>query len=158
MNSSDLAAFIAAHTITAEIIQMSEHTPTVEVAAQMLGVSVDRVAKSILFLADGSPLLVIANGLARIDYKRLADYLTLSRKKVRMAQADEVLDIAGFVVGSMPPFGHKTKLRTLLADRLFEQPEVFAGGGDLNAMLRVTPQEIERVTGGVKVIVTQGDS
>lgn len=155
MDSGDLRAFIAARAITAEIIHLAGHTPTVEVAAQALGVSVQQVAKSILFLAGEAPVLVIANGPNRLDYKRLADLLGLSRKRVRMANAAEVLDIAGFVVGSMPPFGHKTPLRTLLDLRLFEQPEVYAGGGDLNAMLRVAPREIARVTGGSQVDLSQ---
>ncbi len=157
MDSSDLRAFLTAHTITAELIHLSEHTPTVEIAAQALGVAVDQVAKSILFQADGAPILVIANGTHRIDYRRLAECLNLSRKKLRIANADEVLDIAGFIVGSMPPFGHKTALRTLLDTRLFDQPEVYAGGGDINAMLRIAPVEIERVTHGERVAVTQSN-
>jgi prolyl-tRNA editing enzyme YbaK/EbsC (Cys-tRNA(Pro) deacylase) len=156
MDSADLAAFMAARRITAELIHLSEHTPTVEDAAQALAVPVERIAKSILFLADGQPLLVIANGTSRIDYKRLAEYLNLPRKKVRMASPEDVLAIAGFVVGSMPPFGHKTALRTLLEAGLFDQPEVYAGGGDINAMLRVTPAEIEWVTDGERVAVAQG--
>src|SRR5260221_227071 len=75
MDSSDLRAFLAAHAITAELIHLPEHTPTVEIAAQALGVVVDQVAKSTLFRADGAPVLVIANGISRIDYRRLAEYL-----------------------------------------------------------------------------------
>jgi Cys-tRNA(Pro) deacylase len=158
MDSSDLAAFIAANSITAEIIHTEDHTPTVEAAAQALGVHVEQIAKSILFLADGSPVLVIANGTNRIDYRRLGDYLSLSRKRIKMADADQVLNFAGYIVGSMPPFGHKSKLRTLIDARMFEQPEVYAGGGAINAMLRITPNEIVRVTDGKKVDVTQNAS
>ena len=153
MNSSDLATFIAAHNITAEIIHLSDHTPTVEAAAQTLRVPVEQIAKSILFLAEASPVLVIANGLNRIDYRRLGDYLNLSRKRIKMADADQVLGIAGYIVGAMPPFGHKTRLRTLIDTRMFDQSEVFAGGGDINAMLRVKPAEIVRVTGGERIAV-----
>jgi prolyl-tRNA editing enzyme YbaK/EbsC (Cys-tRNA(Pro) deacylase) len=155
MDSSDLAAFIAARALAAEIIHMDQHTPTVDVAAQVLGVPVEQVAKSILFMVNDAPLLVIANGLNRVDYKRLAEHLNLSRKKIRIASPDDVLNLAGFIVGSMPPFGHKTPLPTLLDARLFDQAEVYAGGGDINAMLRVTPEEIARVTGGERVAVTQ---
>jgi Cys-tRNA(Pro) deacylase len=154
LNSSDLAAFLSASGVTAELIRLPDHTPTVETAAQALGVSVEQIAKSILFLADGSPMLVIANGLNRIDYKRLADHLGLSRKRVRMATADEVLDIAGYTVGSMPPFGHKIKLRTLMDSRLFAQPEIFAGGGEIDTLLRITPDDIQRVSAGERVEVT----
>jgi prolyl-tRNA editing enzyme YbaK/EbsC (Cys-tRNA(Pro) deacylase) len=154
MTSSDLAAFIAANNITAEIIRLGAHTPTVEAAAQVLGVQVEQVGKSILFMADDKPVLVIASGINRIDYKRLADYLGLSRRRIRIANPEEVETIAGFVVGSMPPFGHKTKLRTLMDARTFEQSLFYAGGGDIDAMLRVAPSEIERVAQAEKVEVT----
>jgi len=153
MTSSDLAAFIAANNITAEIIRLGAHTPTVEAAAQVLGVQVEQVGKSILFMADEKPVLVIANGLNRVDYKRLAEYLGLSRKRIRIASPEQVVDIAGYVVGSMPPFGHKTSLRTLMDARTFEQSLFYAGGGDIDAMLCVTPHEIARVTKAEKVEV-----
>jgi Cys-tRNA(Pro) deacylase len=154
MNSSDLIAFIATHAVTAELIHLPDHTPTVETAAQALGVPVDEIGKSILFLADTQPVLVVANGVNRIDYKRLAEHFGLSRKRVKMANAEDVQIIAGYTVGAMPPFGHKTKLRTLLDARLFSRPEIFVGGGEINALLRVTPTELLRVTGGERVEVT----
>lgn len=158
MTSSDLEAFIAARNITAEIIRLGAHTPTVEMAAQALGVQVEQVGKSILFIADEKPVLVIASGTNRIDYKRLAEYLGLSRKRLRIANAEEVESIAGFVVGSMPPFGHKTPLRTLMDARTFEQSTFYAGGGDIDAMLRVAPGEIQRVAQAEKVEVSQPSS
>lgn len=153
MNSTDLAAFISAHNITAEIVHIGTHTPTVETAAQALGVHPDQIVKSILCLADGSPILVIASGTARIDLKRLADSLDLARKRVKMADAPTVFEISGFEVGAMPPFGHKAKLRTLIDRRVFDQPEVYGGGGEVDAMMRLTPAEISRVTGGETIDV-----
>jgi Cys-tRNA(Pro) deacylase len=155
MNSADLAAFIAKHDIPAELIYMEADTPTVETAAEALGVHPDQIVKSILCLADGTPVLVVASGTARLDLKRLADHLGLARKRVKMADAPTVLEISGFEVGAMPPFGHKTKLRTVIDGRVFAQPEVYGGGGDINAMMRIAPAEIVRVTGGEQVDVTQ---
>lgn len=154
MDSSDLASYLTAHQIEAELIRLGAHTPTVEAAAQALGVPVEQVGKSILFMADETPVLVIASGTSRIDYKRLAEYLGLSRRRIRIANPEEVETIAGFVVGSMPPFGHKTKLRTLMDARTFEQSTFYAGGGDIDAMLRVAPSEIERVSQAEKVEVS----
>ena len=157
MNSADLAAFISAHNITAEIVHMGTHTPTVETAAQALGVHPDQIVKSILCLADGSPVLVVASGTARIDLKRLADSLGLARKRVKMADAPTVLEISGFEVGAMPPFGHKIKLRTLIDRRVFDQPEVYGGGGEVDAMMRIAPAEIAQVASGERVEVTKED-
>ncbi len=151
MNSTDLQTFLTTHTIAAEMVYMQVHTPTVETAAQALGVHVDQVIKSIVLLADDSPLLVIANGTSRIDLKRIADHLNLPRKKVKMADAQTVLEITGYIVGSMPPFGHKTALRTLIYSRVFDQTLVYGGGGEIDAMLKIAPSEIERVTRGERV-------
>jgi prolyl-tRNA editing enzyme YbaK/EbsC (Cys-tRNA(Pro) deacylase) len=155
MNSADLVAFIATHNVTAEIIRTVAHTPTVEAAAQALGVHPDQIIKSILCLADGAPALVVACGTARIDLKRVADSLGLARKRVKMADALTVFEISGFEVGAMPPFGHKLELRTLIDARVFAQAEVYGGGGDINAMMRIAPVEILRVTGGEQVDVVQ---
>ena len=155
MNAADLAAFIAARGITAEIVHLQDDTPTVESAARALGVHPDQIVKSILLLAGESPVLVIASGTARIDLKRVAEYLGLARKRLKMADAPTMLEIAGYAVGTMPPFGHKTKLRTLIDRNVFEQAEVFGGGGEIDALLRLTPAEIARVTGGEQVDVAQ---
>jgi Cys-tRNA(Pro) deacylase len=154
MTSSELAAFIATHNITAKIIHMAEHTPTVEMAAQALGVQPEQVGKSILFVANDTPTLVVACGTNRIDYKKLADHLGLSRKRLRIASPEEVFDLAGYAVGAMPPFGHKIQLRTILDARVLTQTNFYAGGGDINAMLHVAPHEIQRVSNAEVVEVT----
>ncbi len=153
MNSSDLSFFLAAHNITAEIVRLPIHTPTVEHAAAALNARTDQIVKSLLFLADSSPLLIIANGTARVNYKRLAEYLRLPRKRVQMADAPMVQEIAGYSVGTMPPFGHKTKLRTLIDQKVFHQSEVYAGGGAIDALMRITPAELARVTAAETVDV-----
>ncbi len=155
MNAADLANFIAARGIAAEIVHLQDHTPTVEAAARALGVQAEQIVKSILLLANESPVLVIASGTARIDLKRVAEYLKLARKRLKMADAPTMLEIAGYAAGAMPPFGHKTTLRTLIDRRVFEQAEVFGGGGKIDAMMRLTPAELARATGGETVDVIQ---
>lgn len=153
MNADDLAAFLTAHGIAAEIVRLPLHTPTVEHAAAALNAHTDQIVKSLLFLADSLPVLIIANGTARVNYKRLAEYLRLPRKRVQMADAPAVQEIAGYSVGTMPPFGHKIRLRTLIDQKVFHQPEVYAGGGAIDALMRITPAELARVTGAETVDV-----
>jgi prolyl-tRNA editing enzyme YbaK/EbsC (Cys-tRNA(Pro) deacylase) len=155
MDAAHIAAYLRDNDIAGEVVSLTEHTPTVEAAARALGTSVDRIAKSVLFLADAAPVLVVANGLARIDYKRLADYLGLSRRRLKLADAEAVLAITGFPVGAMPPFGHRVRLRTLVDARVLAEPEIYAGGGALDALLRIAPAEIARATGAETVDVVQ---
>jgi prolyl-tRNA editing enzyme YbaK/EbsC (Cys-tRNA(Pro) deacylase) len=147
MNANDLNQFIQRHQIDAHIIHLVMETPTVPAAAQALGVQPAQIIKSILFLADGRPCLIVANGLTRIHYKRLADHLGISRRRLKMADAAQVLNITGYPVGAVPPFGHKSPLPTTIEAGVLVQAELYGGGGEINALMRVTLTELRRVVG-----------
>jgi len=157
MNPESVSNFLRENNIRGEIVQLSHHASTVEAAAQALGVSSDGIVKSVVLLADSSPILVIANGTARIDTKRLADYLGVAKKRVKLADSPTVLELTGFSIGGVPPFGHKTPLRTLVEDRVLNQPEVYAGGGAVDAVLRIAPAEIVRVTSAEIISLAEKD-
>jgi prolyl-tRNA editing enzyme YbaK/EbsC (Cys-tRNA(Pro) deacylase) len=146
MNSADLQNYIDTHTIEAVILPMAEHTPTVPDAAKALQVETDQIIKSLVFMVKNEPLLVISNGEARVDRRKIAEHLGVGRGRIKFASVNRALEITGFIVGSMPPFGHKTKLRTLVDAAIPALPEIFGGGGAIDAMMRLTPSELMRVT------------
>ncbi len=150
MDARDLEAFLRSQQVQGVIVRLPEHTPTVEDAARVVGTGVDGIVKSVLFVWDGpeaqQAVLVVANGTRRVDYRRVADLLGISRRRVRLAGAEAVLAVTGYPVGAVPPFGYPAPLRTLMDRRVLEQPEVYAGGGALDVLLRITPAEIARVT------------
>jgi len=148
LTSHDLQHFIDAHQIRATILPMAEHTPTVSDAARELAVETDQIIKSLVFRIGDQPLLVISNGNARVDRKKLATILGVGRNRIKFASPDAALEITGYVVGSMPPFGHRSRLRTLIDREVTRQAVIFGGGGDVDAMLRLTPDELLRVSGG----------
>ena len=158
MNSNDLQQFIDSENIIAEILTLDGHTPTVEDAARELSVVPEQIIKSLVFKIRDEPLLVINNGTARVDRRKLARYLEVGRKWARFASPELALEITGFVVGSMPPFGHLTRLRTLVDSAVSDQEVIFGGGGDLNAMMRLTPAELMRVTGAESVALSEEDA
>ena len=147
LSSKELNEFLSANQIEAEIIFLEEDTRTVADAAAVLGVVPDQIIKSVLFLADGESVLVINNGLARIAWKQLADYLGVSRRRLKMANADVVLETTGYEVGAVPPFGHKTKLRTVVATAVYDQKTIYGGGGEVQALMKLTTDELKRVVG-----------
>jgi prolyl-tRNA editing enzyme YbaK/EbsC (Cys-tRNA(Pro) deacylase) len=57
-----------------------------------------------------------------------------------------VLDLTGFEVGTVPPFGHRRPLRTLLDPRVLEFDEIYAGGGTHHSLVRLNPQDIAKIT------------
>ena len=146
MDRTDLQTFIDDQQIQATILPLGEHTLTVGDAARALAVNTDQIIKSLVFHIDGKPLLVINNGLARVDRRKLAAHLGVGRKKVKFASPDTAFALTGFVVGSMPPFGHKLPLRTLVDTAVTQLDIIYGGGGDVDAMMRLTSKELLRVS------------
>lgn len=103
-------------------------TSTAEAAARAVNAPLGSIVKSLVFLADGAPLLVLVSGDQRADVHRLRAALGLSKKRLRIAQPAEVLDLTGFEVGGVPPIGH---------DQGEPQP---AGAPDRNMIRDSTPQ------------------
>ena len=155
LNSADLQKFIDENEIEATILPLDEHTPTVVDAARALEVATDQIIKSLVFITPDESLLVINNGLNRVDRKKIAGLLGLGRKRVKFASPEQALAITGYVVGSMPPFGHMQKLRTLVDPAVVAQKAIFGGGGEINAMMRLDAAELIRVTGAELVALSE---
>ena len=146
MDKTDLQTFIDDHHIQATILALGKHTLTVGDAAKALAVNTDQIIKSLVFHIDGKPLLVINNGLSRVDRRKLATHQGVGRQKIKFASPDTVFHLTGCIVGSMPPFGHKQKLRTLVDTAVTKLDIIYGGGGDIDAMMRLTPEELLKVS------------
>lgn len=147
MNVNDLAAFMEDKGILGDIVFLDDETLTVEAAAAAVGVQLEQIGKSLLFLSPDEPILVIACGTTRVSYKRLAQYLGINRKKLKLAKAAEVLKVTGYPVGTVPPFGHRRPLSTLIESDVINQDNLYAGGGAINALVHLSTAELRRVTG-----------
>jgi Cys-tRNA(Pro) deacylase len=157
LNAEALEGFIKVHGIQGRIVRLNVPTPTVESAANAVGTTADRIVKSLLFLVEGQPTLVITPGTDRVDNKKIAKHFGVSRKRIKLADPQTVLAVTGYEVGAVPPFGHHRNLSVILEERIFQQELVYAGGGSKEALLEVKPEEILRVTNAV-VLDLQADS
>lgn len=146
LTSTDLQNFINTHQIEATILPMDDHTPTVPDAARALGVEPEQIIKSLVFVINDEPILVINNGTAKVDRRKIGKRLGVNRKKVKFAAPEQALEITGYIVGSMPPFGHQQKLQTFVDPALMQLDIIFGGGGDIDAMMRLTPDELLKIT------------
>ena len=156
MTPTDLAAFIAAHGIAAEFVTPEDPTPTVETAAAAVGTTPDRIIKSVLFLIQDRPVLAIAGGLDPIDRRSIAAHFGVGRKQVKLAGAEVVERITGYSVGGVPPFGYPAPVDTLVDPAVLAQPFVYGGGGDHHTLIRLSPDEIQRVTNAEVLPLTEG--
>jgi prolyl-tRNA editing enzyme YbaK/EbsC (Cys-tRNA(Pro) deacylase) len=134
---ADLQRYLTTHRIDAEILHVTAETPTVPAAADALGVAIDQIVKTVLFLVDSVPVAVLANGTRRVDRKKVARALSLSPNRVKLADSDAVLRHIGYAPGTVPPFDHISSVRLLIDRAVLTQELVFAGGGGLHAMLKI---------------------
>ena len=115
-------------------------------AAAQLGVTPDQIANSLIFAADGDPVLVLAAGGRRVDTAKVAAVLGV--RAVDRADPEMVRTRTGFVIGGVPPVAHLEPLRTLV-DRTLEQYDVvWAAAGHPHAVFPTTYDELLRLTGG----------
>jgi len=146
LTPTDLAHYIRERGIAAELIPMSVETPTVPAAAAALGVQPAQIVKSLLFLIREQPVLVIACGDSPVDRRALAGRFGVGKKQVKLADAETVLARAGYAVGGVPPFGHRQPAPVLLDRSVQAWDVIYGGGGDDRTLLRITPDELVRVT------------
>jgi prolyl-tRNA editing enzyme YbaK/EbsC (Cys-tRNA(Pro) deacylase) len=114
--------------------RLAESTRTVKDAATAVGCEESAIAKSIVFVADGEPVVCVASGRHRIDPEKIAAELDVA--EVRQAAADEVRAATGFAVGGVPPFGHD--LPVLFDEALLDHQCVWAAAGTPTASSRST--------------------
>ncbi len=155
MTSTDLVRYIAAHGIAAELVTPPHETPSVTTAAAAMGCAPEQIIKSLVFLVDGRPYLVIVNGDAPVSYRRLAAHFGISRKRVRLASPEEVLALTGYPAGGVPPFGLRTPLPVLMDPGVLAQEVVYGGGGDDRTLVRIFTAELQRVTRPTLVTVVE---
>jgi prolyl-tRNA editing enzyme YbaK/EbsC (Cys-tRNA(Pro) deacylase) len=126
-----------------EVRTLDSPTRTVDEAAAAVGVDRSQIAKSLVFLADGDPILAVVSGSHRVDPDLLA--LTCDCAVIDKASPDDVRAATGFGVGGVPPFGHD--LPVLFDAALLEHDRIYAAGGDGNTLFEVDPKVLAEAIG-----------
>ena len=131
--------------LSPQIVEFSESTRTAQEAAEAIGTSVPRIVKSLVFVADGEPLIVLTSGANRVDTERLGRELG---RAISRADAERVRAATGFAVGGVPPVGYPRPLEVVIDRDLLQFDEVWAAAGTPNAVFPIRPADLVRVTGG----------
>ncbi|GAA3208681.1 YbaK/EbsC family protein [Nonomuraea helvata] len=129
-----------------EIVVLPEKAPTAATAAAQLGCEVGAIANSLIFDADGAPLLVLTSGAHRVDVELIAR--TVGAAKVRRATPEFVRAATGQPIGGVAPVGHPAPVQTLVDNWLGKHEVVWAAGGHPLTVFPTTFEELVRITGG----------
>jgi prolyl-tRNA editing enzyme YbaK/EbsC (Cys-tRNA(Pro) deacylase) len=131
--------------LESRVVRLPNSTRTASEAAQAVGCEVGAIAKSLLFKADGEPLLVICAGDRRVNTVAVANIV--GAVDVRMASADDVRAVTGYAIGGVPPIGHATSIRTLMDTSLLRWPVIYAAAGAHDALFPADPNRLLEVSG-----------
>jgi len=130
-----------------QVVELQETTRTSADAARAVGCEVGQIAKSLVFRGQRTqrPILVIASGSNRVNEKRVGELIS---EPVGKADADFVRQKTGFVIGGVPPVGHAEKLEVFIDEDLLRYSEIWAAAGTPNAVFKLTPSDLVRMTEG----------
>jgi prolyl-tRNA editing enzyme YbaK/EbsC (Cys-tRNA(Pro) deacylase) len=136
-----------------EVIELPHTTRSAAEAAQAIGCKIEEIAKSLVFKGKHTnrPILVIASGPNRVNEKKISDFLS---EPVKMADADFVRQKTGFAIGGVPPLAHRERLETIIDEDLLQFEEIWAAAGTPNAVFRLSPAELTKMTDGRITCVT----
>jgi Cys-tRNA(Pro) deacylase len=150
-----VADALAAAGVEAEVRAYAESTRTAEEAAAAVGASVGQIVKSLVFLADGRPVLALVSGANRLDTVKLAQ---IARAKISRADADTVRAATGYAIGGVPPVGLATPLPVYCDRDLTQYAEVWAAAGTPHTVFSIAPETLARITSAqvVDLALTEG--
>ena len=137
-----------------EVLEFETSTRTAAEAAAAIGCTVAQIAKSLIFRAveSGRPVLAIASGSVRVDEARLSELLG---EDIGRADAAFVREQTGYAIGGVPPVGHCSESAIFIDENLLAFDTVWAAGGTPNAVFRLTPDDLVRLTGGTVAAIAE---
>lgn len=131
-------------------------TATSELAAAAIGCVLGQIAKSLCFMVNGMPVLVVAAGDQRVDTRKLSAHFGVGRKKIKTASAEQCVAVFGYAPGGVCPVGHRTPDIPILLDDTLQRFEiVFAAAGAPDANFGLSPDQLQQITAGTWMDVRQ---
>lgn len=124
------------------VIEPEVSTATVELAAAAIGVEPGRICKSLSFLLDDRAILVLAEGMARVDNRKYKDTFG---KKAKMIPREMVEQYIGHEAGGVCPFGVNEEVEIYLDESLRQWDEVYPAAGNAHSAVRLRLEELEEL-------------
>lgn len=139
--------YLAAKGLEDHIIIPEHSSATVAEAAEALGCAPGMIAKTLSFLQDSGPVLILAEGLSRIDNQK---YKARFGCKAKMIPAEQVEALVGHAVGGVCPFGVNAGVRVYLDESLKQHDTVYPAAGSDHSAVRLTIAELEQACGNAE--------
>jgi len=144
---SAFAAMLSSLGVPGTVLELPRPAPTAQTAAEQLGCDVGAIANSLIFAADGAPVLIMTSGAHRVDTDAVASLLGVSA--VARASAASVRAWTGQAIGGVAPVGHPAPIRTLVDSWLRKYDVIWAAAGHPHTVFPTTFDELVRITDGL---------
>lgn len=144
MSIENAKAYLRKWNIENRVMEFPVSSATVAEAALALHTEEQRIAKTLAFMADKQPILIVAAGDARVDNKK---YKNTFHKKASMLKPNEVLELIGHPIGGVCPFGIKKGVLVYLDVSLKRFETVFPACGSANSAIELTIPDLEKYSG-----------
>ncbi|MBX9398837.1 YbaK/EbsC family protein [Streptomyces sp. TRM72054] len=135
------------------IRRFPDATRTAAEAAAAIGCELSQICKSLVFAADGVPVLVLMDGASRVDVELVRQ--ELGAGQVTRPRADVVRETTGYAIGGVPPFGHRSRTRVLADRSLLDHDVVWAAAGTPYTVFPMAPKDLIAHAGGTLVDVRE---
>jgi prolyl-tRNA editing enzyme YbaK/EbsC (Cys-tRNA(Pro) deacylase) len=136
-----------------DVLELSESARTARLAADALDTALGSIVKSLVFLADGEPILVLVAGDRRVSPEKLKRLM--GARRVMIADADRVRKESSFSIGGVPPIGHDRPLPTWIDESLGRFETVYAAAGHHRAVFPVSFRTLVQITEGKVADLTE---
>ena len=141
MSLEKAKAYLETRGLADHIIIPEHRSATVQEAAEALGCEPGMIAKTLSFLQEDRPVLILAEGMARIDNRKYKDRFSC---KAKMIPGDQVEALVGHGVGGVCPFGVNEDVTVYLDVSLKQHETVYPAAGTDHSAVRLTIEELER--------------
>ena len=146
MSIERVRAFMREKNMEEKILEFEVSSATVELAAQAVGCEPARIAKTLSFMVNGAPVLIVAAGDAKVDNSK---FKAAFHTKAKMLTPDEAVELVGHAVGGVCPFAVNDGVKVYLDESLRRFTTVFPAAGSSNSAIELTMSELEALSGGV---------
>ena len=129
-----------------EIIRHDSEARTAEQAAALIGCDLAQIAKSLVFSAGDTLVMVLASGANRVDTDKLA---ALLGQPISMANAEAVKAATGYAIGGVAPVGHPTAIPIYMDEDLLKYETIYPAAGTPNTAFAINSRDLQRLSGAV---------
>jgi Cys-tRNA(Pro) deacylase len=151
LDSNDVQNALDALNLNIPVQEFSTSTATAQEAADSIGTELGSIVKSLAFMINKEPVVVLVSGDMRADQRKLADTFGVGKKKVKIAKFDECVELIGYEPGGVPPLGHRRPVPVYIDEKLSRFETVYAAAGSPNHIFPIAYAKLVEITDGTVI-------